>query len=125
MEGLELETTARWVHLAPTYLTSSLYILISSPPPPTTPTPPNLLQPFPSPWGVFEVEVENMRGVERGFDWVLHHLAKKRCHLVLVPTWCSPVTWFCCSPPDLLAHKVDNLDNLVVTCPTITCFRLT
>ena len=31
-----------------------------------------------SPWGVFEVDVENMRGVERGLDWVLHHLAKKR-----------------------------------------------
>ena len=33
---------------------------------------------FCSPWGVFEVDVENMRGVERGLDWVLHHLAKKR-----------------------------------------------
>lgn len=34
--------------------------------------------PCPSPWGVFETCVENMRGVERGLDWVLHHLAKKR-----------------------------------------------
>ena len=31
-----------------------------------------------SPWGVFEVCCENMRGVEKGLDWVLHHLAKKR-----------------------------------------------
>jgi len=30
------------------------------------------------PWGVFEVCCENMRGVEKGLDWVLHHLAKKR-----------------------------------------------
>ena len=39
-----------------------------------------------SPWGVFEVDVENMRGVERGLDWVLHHLAKKR----FVIPWLSP-----------------------------------
>jgi len=31
-----------------------------------------------SPWGVFDVCCENMRGVEKGLDWVLHHLAKKR-----------------------------------------------
>ena len=31
-----------------------------------------------SPWGVFEVCCENMRGAEKGLDWVLHHLAKKR-----------------------------------------------
>lgn len=30
------------------------------------------------PWGVFEVCVENMKGVEKGLDWVLHHLSKKR-----------------------------------------------
>jgi len=29
-------------------------------------------------WGVFAVDVENMKGVERGLDWVLHHLTKKR-----------------------------------------------
>eukprot|EP00092_Neocalanus_flemingeri_P010169 GFUD01010959.1.p1 GENE.GFUD01010959.1~~GFUD01010959.1.p1 ORF type:complete len:400 (+),score=126.28 GFUD01010959.1:108-1202(+) len=34
-----------------------------------------------SPWGVFEVCCENMRGVEKGLDWVLHHLAKKRREL--------------------------------------------
>jgi len=33
------------------------------------------------PWGVFEVSCQNMRGVERGLDWVLHHLAKKRREL--------------------------------------------
>ena len=31
-----------------------------------------------SPWGVFDVCCDNMRGVEKGLDWVLHHLAKKR-----------------------------------------------
>jgi len=31
-----------------------------------------------SPWGVFEVSCENMRGAEKGLDWILHHLAKKR-----------------------------------------------
>ena len=30
------------------------------------------------PWGVFQVCCDNMRGVERGLDWVLHHLAKRR-----------------------------------------------
>eukprot|EP00092_Neocalanus_flemingeri_P015143 GFUD01016360.1.p1 GENE.GFUD01016360.1~~GFUD01016360.1.p1 ORF type:complete len:399 (+),score=135.04 GFUD01016360.1:105-1199(+) len=34
-----------------------------------------------SPWGVFEVCCENMRGAEKGLDWVLHHLAKKRREL--------------------------------------------
>ena len=29
-------------------------------------------------WGVFDVCCDNMRGVEKGLDWVLHHLAKKR-----------------------------------------------
>jgi len=36
------------------------------------------LQEMKSPWGVFEVCCENMRGAEKGLDWVLHHLAKKR-----------------------------------------------
>ena len=27
---------------------------------------------------MFDVCCENMRGVEKGLDWVLHHLAKKR-----------------------------------------------
>jgi len=36
------------------------------------------LQSLNSPWGVFDVCCENMRGVEKGLDWVLHHLAKKR-----------------------------------------------
>ena len=31
-----------------------------------------------SPWGVFDVCCDNMRGMEKGLDWVLHHLAKKR-----------------------------------------------
>ena len=30
------------------------------------------------PWAVFEVCCDNMRGVEKGLDWTLHHLAKKR-----------------------------------------------
>ena len=29
-------------------------------------------------WGVFSVCCDNMRGVETGLDWVLHHLAKRR-----------------------------------------------
>jgi len=29
-------------------------------------------------WGVFEVVVENMKGVEKALDWVLYHLSKKR-----------------------------------------------
>ena len=33
------------------------------------------------PWAVNEVCCDNMRGVERGLDWVLHHLAKKRREL--------------------------------------------
>eukprot|EP00092_Neocalanus_flemingeri_P003698 GFUD01003974.1.p1 GENE.GFUD01003974.1~~GFUD01003974.1.p1 ORF type:complete len:410 (+),score=127.13 GFUD01003974.1:104-1231(+) len=31
-----------------------------------------------SPWGVFEVCCVNIRGAEKGLDWVLHHLAKRR-----------------------------------------------
>jgi len=31
-----------------------------------------------NPWGVFSVTCDNMRGAEKGLDWVLHHLAKKR-----------------------------------------------
>ena len=30
------------------------------------------------------MDVENMRGVERGLDWVLHHLAKKRFVILLL-----------------------------------------
>ena len=30
------------------------------------------------PWGVFHVCCDNMRGVEKGLDWVLHHLSKRR-----------------------------------------------
>ena len=29
-------------------------------------------------WGVFRVTCDNMRGVEAGLDWVLHHLSKRR-----------------------------------------------
>jgi len=36
------------------------------------------LEDFKFPWGIWKVEVENMRGAEKGFDWVLHHLRKKR-----------------------------------------------
>ncbi|XP_023334215.1 F-box only protein 4 [Eurytemora carolleeae] len=36
------------------------------------------LEQFNFAWGVWKVEVENMRGAEKGFDWVLHHLRKKR-----------------------------------------------
>jgi len=36
------------------------------------------LHDYASAWGVWQVEVENMRGAEKGFDWILHHLRKKR-----------------------------------------------
>jgi len=36
------------------------------------------LEEFSFAWGVWSVEVDNMRGAEKGFDWVLHHLRKKR-----------------------------------------------
>jgi len=36
------------------------------------------LHELPFAWGVWKVEVENMRGAEKGFDWILHHLSKKR-----------------------------------------------
>ena len=75
-----------------------------------------------SPWGVFEVDVENMRGVERGLDWVLHHLAKKRLHITIAnpfkflsfrrdwsyhssqgKTWKLFLLWWnLCEPPALL-----------------------
>jgi len=37
-----------------------------------------LVRPRPRSWAAFEVCCDNMRGVERGLDWVLHHLAKRR-----------------------------------------------
>lgn len=36
------------------------------------------LEEFSFAWGVWKVEVENMRGAEKGFDWILHHLRKKK-----------------------------------------------
>jgi len=30
------------------------------------------------PWGIWSVEVENMRGCEKSLDWILHHINKKR-----------------------------------------------
>jgi len=30
------------------------------------------------PWGVWNVEVENMRGCEKSLDWALHHISRKR-----------------------------------------------
>jgi len=30
------------------------------------------------PWAVYQVCCDNMKGIEKGLDWVLHHLAKRR-----------------------------------------------